>query len=564
MIIIKEGIPTKLSGITSLYITFDYNPKIIEIIKQCSSISYNKVNKVWEVTNNNLSFLLKELNYLDDIDLTLLDEKEETHNIPILTYKTKPFEYQEEGITYGLNHNNWLLLDEMGLGKTKTLINLAEELKAQRHIEHCLVVCGINTIKTNWKKEVGIHSNLDAIILGEKISKNGRISYTTIKERANQLKEPIDEFFIITNIESLRNDEFIEAFNNSKNKIDMIIMDEIHRVKNPSTRGSKACLQSANLLKLNAKYKIGATGTILLNSPIDCFIPLKWLGIEHSTLTEFKHQYCNLDRQFHIVSYKNLDLLKDELESVSLRRTKDLLPDLPPKTIINEYVDLSDSHRKFYQTITSGIKEEMAKLIDKVDLTKSSVLGMVTRLRQATVLPSLLSTQDVESSKIERAVDIAEQLITSGEKVVIFSTFKEPCRVIAEYLKEYNPLVVNGDTKDSEINNYIDLFNTDMNYKVFICTISKCGTGLSLHKQCSNAIFLDCAWTSGLQSQAEDRINRLGSTKPCFIYRLICTNTIDEAVANILDKKEALSDYVVDDKVDDKVIQILTKYIEDL
>lgn len=112
---------------------------------------------------------------------------------------------------------------------TVQMIYLAEELKAQCGLEHCLIICGINTLKTNWKREIEKYSTLSCRILGEKISKKGKISYSSIKERAAELMNPIDEFFVICNIETLRSADVIQALKTTKNKIGMIVLDEAHK-----------------------------------------------------------------------------------------------------------------------------------------------------------------------------------------------------------------------------------------------------------------------------------------------------------------------------------------------
>ena len=111
-----------------------------------------------------------------------------------------------------------------------------------------------------------------------------------------------------------------------------------------------------------------------------------------------------------------MDILKDQLEDVSLRRTKDLL-NLPEKTIITEYVDMNDKQHSFYDNIKEGIIQQ----VDKVKMSTASLLAMVTRLRQATACPSILTTENIPSSKIERASDLAKQIIENGDKVVINS-----------------------------------------------------------------------------------------------------------------------------------------------
>ena len=158
------------------------------------------------------------------------------------------------------------------------MIYLAEELHAQKALQHCLIVCGINTLKRNWKQEIEKFSNLDCCIIGEKISRNGKISYGKIPERAKQLEEPLEPFFYIINIESLRYEEITKAIKKSKNKIDMIVVDECHKFSNPSSA------QSKGLMKLmDTKVKIGLTGTLLVNTPLNAYTPLRWIGVEKAT-----------------------------------------------------------------------------------------------------------------------------------------------------------------------------------------------------------------------------------------------------------------------------------------
>ena len=557
MILIEERNSVKIPGGTSLFVSFNYHPNIVTAIKTCSIYNYNKDTYEWELPLTEFASIIESLSWLDDIKVHLLDEPvKQNITYSLSSYKTSPFEYQKEGIEYGLNHDKWLLLDAPGLGKSLQLIYLAEELKKRDNIEHCLIVCGVNTLKMNWLKEIDKHSSLKGKILGQKINKKGNLVIGSVKERLEDLKNPIDEFFVVTNIETLRDKDIVKEINSSKvNKFDMIVVDEIHKCKSPTST------QGKNLLKVtNAKYRIGATGTLLLNDPLDAYVPLKWIGAERSTYTNFKYYYCTFGGPFNniLVGFKNMSVLKDMIDTYSLRRTKDLL-DLPPKTIIDEYVEMNDEQQKFYKNIQEGIVEQ----VDLVNISTSSLLSMVARLRQATACPSILTSEDIRSSKIDRAIDLTRQIVENGDKVVIFSTFKETVNVLANELKDLNPSINTGDIKDEIISQNIDDFQNNFNSKVFIGTWQKCGTGITL-TSASYMIFIDCAWTSAGNQQAEDRIYRIGSKEPVFIYYLWCKDTIDERVKEIVEDKEAISDYIVDDKVSDKSIESLKKYIEDL
>jgi SNF2 family DNA or RNA helicase len=393
------------------------------------------------------------------------------------------------------------------------------------------------------------------MILGERVNTKGRTVFEGVPYRLNQLNNKIDEFFVITNVETLRDDKIVKALNKGKNKFDMIIFDEIHTCKSPTS------IQGKNLLKLkNAKYKIGATGTLLMNNPLDTYMPLKWIGAETASYTNFKYYYCLYGGQFNndLLGYRNLDALKHMLSTCSLRRDKSLL-NLPPKTIINELVDMPDRQRTFYDNVKNGIKDE----VDRVYLNTATLLSMVTRLRQATAYPGILSTENIPSGKIDRCCDLLEQIISDGNKCVVFSTFKETLDAIKERIPQYKPLIGTGDIPDEEISNNVDKFQNCEDNKVFLGTWQKCGTGLTL-TAATYMIFIDTPWTDAAFEQACDRIYRIGTTKPVTIYNLITSDTIDERVNEIVTDKGALADYIIDDTITESGLNSLRKYIEEL
>lgn len=541
MIYIAEQKSRKTVGKTSLFLCFNYNEDIIQIIKQAGDALWHKDIKQWELPCNKLSFLIENLSLIDDIDLEL-QEDETTQELELIQdYRTKPFDYQLEGIKWLLNNKNCLLLDEPGLGKTLQVIYFAEELKARENIEHCLIICGVNSLKINWEKEIQKHSKLDCVVIGKQITKRGIIKYASIKERAEQLFNSIKEFFVILNVESLRDNLIVDAIRNSKNDFNVIIIDEIHCCKSPVS------LQGKNLLKLRkiGDRHIGMTGTLIVNNPLDSYTPLKFIGRENSTYTNYKQFYCIYEQKFghnQIVGYKNLEILKDEINECSLRRKKDLL-DLPPKVIIPEYIEMDEKHQKFYKDLESGIIEEA----DKVSIKNSSLLGMVVRLRQASTCPEVLTSADFTNSKLERAKSLIDEIISNNEKVVVFSEFKAPLYDLKEMIKEYNPVVCTGDQPDDEVGQIIDVFQTNNKCKVLLATAQKLGTGFTL-TAASYAIFLDSDWTPAIETQVEDRIHRIGASKTVMIYKLICKDTIDERVQQVLERKKVISDYLIDDK----------------
>lgn len=556
MIHIEERVTSKVPGITSVFVSFDYNKEIVDEMKQIPCYNFSKRTKEWEVPIVYLSQVIDRLTCFDDIALKCCNiELPEFKQFDLGPYKTTPFEYQLEGINYGLNNPRWLLLDPPGLGKTLQLTYLAEELYKRGEVSHCLVICGINTLKLNWKKEILKHSNLSCKILGEYTTKKGKVNYGGIDKRLEQLNSPIEEFFVITNVETLRDDRIIDSLlHNKYNKFDMMIVDEIHKCKGATSQ------QGSNLLKLKAKYMVGATGTLLLNNPLDAYVPLNWIGVDHSTKSNFENYYQmksnGIVKEF--IGYRNLDTLKKQLELFSLRRPKSLL-NLPEKNIIYEYIEMEDSQKTFYKQIVDGVKDE----VDKIVLKPSAVLSLILRLRQVTASPSILTSKPIPSAKLDRACDLCEEIISNGEKVVIFSTFKETIAELEKRLAQYHPLIGTGDIPDDIISNNNVKFQEDDACKLFIGTWQKCGTGLTL-TAATNLIFIDTPYTDGAFQQACDRIYRIGTQKPVFIYVLITEGTVDERVKEIVEDKEAISNYILDGEITEKSLSSLQKYIQEL
>ena len=558
MITIEEKLNSKVPGTSSLYVSFEYNKDIVEALKNSVTVAnYDKKSKVWEVPVTDLASIINSVNVFDDIELKLKpdEKKHAVKDVQLSEFKTTPFPYQAEGIKFGLSHDKWLLLDAPGLGKTLQMLYLALELKKREGIEHCLIICGVNNLKFNWKREIEKHTEESCYILGQRITKSGKFTIGSVNDRVADLNRVIDEFFVVTNIETLRDANVVKGINKGANKFDLIIIDEVHRCKNPTA------VQSKNFLKLtSAKYRVALTGTLLLNSPLDAYIPLKWIGKEHCSFSNFKYYYCNYTGFFNndFVGYRNVDTLKEQLNECSLRRTKDLL-DLPEKTIITQIVEMNPTQEAFYSNIQAGIVDQ----VDKVDMSTANILSMVARLRQATECPSVLTTENIKSEKVSVAEDLVEQIVSGDEKVVVFSTFKETLNTLKEDLKQYKPLLCTGDVSDVIINENIEKFQNDNEHMVMLCTTSKMGTGVTLNRA-THAIFVSNPWTAADCQQCEDRIHRIGSKKPVFIHYLISNNTIDQRVDELVHDKGAISDYIIDDKIEERSIDSLRKYIQGL
>ena len=331
--------------------------------------------------------------------------------------------------------------------------------------------------------------------------------------------------------------------------------------------GASNTTQAQNLLKLDAPFKVGATGTLVVNNPESCRMPLFWTNNDFATLTNFKSQYCSYGgfngRQ--VIGYKNLDVLREEIDNCSIRRTLyDVRADIPQLTIDIEYLEMEDDQQKFYEAIKEGVKEEA----DKIELKASNLLALTTRLRQATACPSVLTTQNIESIKVQRAFEYIQEITSQGEKVVVFSVFKEPLYQLATKLEGFRFSLNTGDIDDATVMNNVTRFQDDPNEQVFLGSCSKMGVGYTLNSS-MYLIFIDTPYTFALFEQCYQRVHRISNTRPAYIKVLVCTETIDERVQEIVTTKKDLGEYLTGNKselatLDNRLVDELRDIIRSL
>lgn len=238
MINIKIAKSIKCNGDCSLFITFNYNSDIVTSIKNiCSERFYNRDKKEWEVPYKYFDELNSTLSIIDRIHLIedyTPEVKEHIDLPPSFQFKTTPYDYQKVGIDYGLNNETWLLGDEQGLGKTKQVIDIAVARKQLYGYKHCLIVCCVNSLKWNWVNEIHTHSNEKARVLGQRVKK-GKLVVDGNKDKLADIQElsgnDLDEYFLITNIETLRSEEIVAVLSKActSGRISMIAVDEFHK-----------------------------------------------------------------------------------------------------------------------------------------------------------------------------------------------------------------------------------------------------------------------------------------------------------------------------------------------
>ena len=542
MIKLKFDFSQKLNYKQSLYIKGDYNPNILEVIHSFQTRYYHRNSRLWECKVDYFPIILDKLRF-EDIQicgeipskfnkyLTLLD----TYDKPDSKYmsKTEPFEHQLQSYKYALTHNKFLLGDEQGLGKTKQALDIAVSRKHK--MNHCLIVCGVNNLKWNWYNEVYTHTNEQAHILGSRVNRKGKTVIGSTSERLADLKQVHNEYFIITNIETLRDKEIQGQIKKMCNEgiIGMTIIDEIHKCKNSQSKQGKAIHCCCSY------YRLALTGTPLMNNPIDLYNVLKWLQVENHTLGYFKNLYCELGGfgGYEIIGYKNLAQLETQLNKNMLRRRKKDVLDLPPKIYTDELLDMDSSQEKLYKDVQNQVIDD----IDRIMLLPNPLTELI-RLRQVTSNPNILSSKNITNVKYDRIYDILE---STTDKVIIFSNWTQVINPLYIKLSSlgYNPALVTGESKEPM--EEMSKFQNDESCRVIIGTTPALGTGYTL-TQANTVIFMDEPWSKAIKDQAEDRCHRIGTKGTVNIITLICKDTIDEKIHNIIKEKGELSDRIVD------------------
>jgi hypothetical protein len=463
-------------------------------------------------------------------------------------------------------------------GKTIEVINYALYQRKRYGYKHCLVITCVNVAKYSWQDDIAKHTNgkEQGYILGSRVitrgKRKGHIRYNgSGEDKVDDLKSghmyadeeaPELPFFIITNIESIgrtkAGKKYIleEAIINmiESGDISMISIDECHKNMSPQSTQGKVILDIKKRTDRKVQW-VPMTGTPIRNKPIDVYTPLKLVdGHAFKSFYLWSHQFCIFGGYggYEIMGYKNIPLLKEMLQGNMLRREKSEVLDLPPKVHMIEYVENTPYQQNLYDSIAQEIYENKDSILGEIN-----PLAHMLRLRQINGSPELVDDELVVdddylkfNAKLARLVELVDDIVESGEKVIIFSNWVEPLRNIYKFIsKKHKTCCYTGTMKEADREKHKRVFQTNPDYKVIIGTIGAMGVSATL-TAATNVIFYDDCWTPSDKEQCEDRAYRIGTTKSVNIYTLVSKGTIDEYVYKILEDKAAIAKFIVDDKLD--------------
>lgn len=515
----------------SLFISFNYNQNIIDVLKSMPIKNYDSATRQWEIPFEHKEILKRKTKQfkIDYYETPKAAERKPEYEYE---FKTKPYQHQLDFLDYSLLKERVLVGDEMGLGKTKQALDLASIRLKYNAIKKILIICGVNALKSNWLKEIETHTNHKGWILGQRVNRKGIYNVKSNKEKLEDVRTLCGDYkFLITNIETLRNEDIALELENKclNDEIDMIIFDEAHCCKNHAAK------QTKGFLTLLPKYRVAMSGTFMLNSPLDLFVPLKWLNVYKDSFHRYQMQFTNCGQ-----GAKNLIMLQKLVSANMIRRRKEEVIDLPEKVYNNIYVDLDKKQRDIYEDVLASIKAE----IDLIKLLPNPMVKLL-RARQATGEPSLITTQCNESAKMDRLVQLVDEITRNGNKCIVFSNWAQMIDVAVERLKEFNAVKVTGTIHENQVNANITKFKEEKDCSVICGTVGKMGTGLTL-TEANYVIFLDSPWTMGAKEQAADRVHRIGQKNNVTILTLVAKDTLDERIEQLINRKGMLADMLID------------------
>ena len=472
---------------------------------------------------------------VNDLNKEQLDEIDIPENFEqiLRSYQKTGFKWLKTLETYKFGG---ILADDMGLGKTIQILSIISDYISKNEKDRkASIVVSPSSLTLNWENEA------------KKFAGNLKIKVIrgTLKERKELLNKINDYDMIITSYDLLKRD--IEIYKEKGYTFKYIIADEAQYLKNSNTKNAK----SIKLIRAETRFAL--TGTPIENSLAELWSIFDYIMPGYL----FSYKSFKADYETPIVKNEDqytLEKLKMLIEPFVLRRTKkEVLTELPDKTISVLNNEMGEEQRNIYLSYLSNIKEEVATHIQENGIAKShiQILAALTRLRQICCHPGLfLKEYNQESSKLEQCIEIIEEAIESGHKILLFSGYTSMFPFIEERLQEKNIkyFKLTGATKIDQRIEMVDEFNQNSNIKVFLISLKAGGTGLNL-TGADMVIHYDPWWNISAENQATDRAYRIGQKNNVQVYKLITKNSIEEKIYELQQRKAELTDNVLSTKV---------------
>lgn len=479
--------------------------------------------------------LIRNIKNVDDSDYEI---PEQQYDI-LRGYQKKGYRWLRTIREYGFGG---ILADDMGLGKTLQVITLFQAVKEERQQKGKtdsgalgLVVCPASLVY-NWESEI------------QKFAPDLSVQVVsgTASDRKSLLlgKNPKDVW--ITSYDLLKRD--VEWY--QRLHFDVHVIDEAQYIKNANTKAAKA----VKMISSNTRFAL--TGTPIENRLSELWSIFDFLmpGLLFS-YKQFKEEMessilaeSNGEEQ---QDGKALKRLKNMVRPFILRRLKkDVLKDLPKKLEHVMYAKMEGEQEKLYQARVQRLRMQIeGQTNEEYNKNKIEILSELTRLRQICCDPALCY-EDYKggSAKLSMCMELVEDAVGSGHKLLLFSQFTTMLDTLADELKKrkISFYMLTGETKKEKRIEMANAFNENQ-VPVFLISLRAGGTGLNL-TGADMVIHFDPWWNLAAQNQATDRAHRIGQKNVVTVFKMITAKTIEEKILALQEKKRDLADQIISDE----------------
>jgi len=437
--------------------------------------------------------------------------------------------YQQQGLAWlqflRETEHGGILADDMGLGKTaQTLAHLLIEKQAGR-LEQCpALIIAPTSLMHNWRKEA------------EKFTPELKVLVLQGHDRLEHFQDIQNTDIVLSTYPLLgRDEEHLLA-----HQYHLLILDEAQNIKNPKAKASQVVRQ------IKAKHRLCLTGT-----PMENHLGELW-SLFHFLMPGFLYSQEVFNKKYRNPIEKHADIasknkLISRIKPFMLRRLKtEVAKELPEKTTIEVNIDMNAQQSKLYEAVRATMQKNIREIIAAKGFHRSQIqiLSALLKLRQVCCHPSLLQlehikNQNVESAKLDYLLDMLQDMVEEGRKILIFSQFTTMLQLIEDHLKilKIKHVKLTGQTKKRD--EVIHAFQSG-DIPVFLISLKAGGVGLNL-TAADTVIHYDPWWNPAAEDQASDRAWRIGQDKPVFVYKLITNQSIEEKILALQKNKANLT-----------------------
>jgi SNF2 family DNA or RNA helicase len=467
-------------------------------------------------------------------------------------FKTKPYGHQLDALEASWDKENFAYFMEMGTGKSKVLLDNAAILYDKGLINGLLLIAPKGVYKNWYDSEIPTH-------LPDHIAKKIVLWKTSDKSKKQQdilntlFKSETDLHILIMNVEAFSSGtgtQFAKKFLSCHKS--MIAIDESTTIKTPTSNRTKNILS----LRKDCKYRRILTGSPVTKSPLDLFSQCQFLDpwlLDHQSYYTFRARYsiCKKiqvnGRQVEIVvGYRNLAELSEKIKHFSRRILKEDCLDLPSKSYVKHYVELTKEQKKVYQQM----KKEAIAFLDGKMQSSATVMTQLMRLHQITCGHFTADDGTIKDLPCSRLAELMSILENVEGKSIIWSHYTHDVRrIIAEIKRVYgDDAVVDyyGATDTDARSKNIKKFQTDPNCRFFVGTTHTGGYGITLTAG-SNMIYFSNGYDLEKRQQSEARIDRIGQTQKMTYIDIMSQDTIDERIVKALRNKVNIANTIMDE-----------------